>query len=221
MHRQASSSSAMSKGRPLPPGSWWGLGCTEGREVSGSTRALQALYKKVVSQFVFKTHQPTGKVCPQCQLGPTGGISWHQPARSTSELQEGLEQPDAATQKPMKGPGSEQSDRTAAEGALGPAVMLLCCPTRVHGSHPGCCPASHSPSAELDSCCDSKKPQQDTSCLNVGRGNSLPICLPPALRISSQTLPMRKGSLPSDPDRGAQPGQRSRLSTQQRAGEKK
>lgn len=205
MHGQTSSPSALSKGRPLPPGSCWGLGCTEGHEVSGSIQALQALHKKVVPQFVFKTHQPTGKVHPQCQLGPTGGISWHQPARSTPELQKSLEQPDAATQKPTRSPGSDQSEQTAAEGALGPAVMLPCCPTGVLVTR-DCVAAtlgadrqvSHSPSAvrlllwlqeataghELSECGEREQPAHLSP---PGTGDFLP-------------NPPGEGSLPWDPD---------------------
>lgn len=49
--------------------------------------SLQALCKKAVPQFVFKTHQLSGKVHLQYLLAPARGISWHQPARSMLGLQ--------------------------------------------------------------------------------------------------------------------------------------
>jgi len=68
------------------------VGCSQGGEAGSfgwfcSSASLQALYNKVVPQFVFKTHQLSGNIHPQILLGPAVDISGHQPARSVLGLQ--------------------------------------------------------------------------------------------------------------------------------------
>lgn len=81
---------------------------------------LQALYEKVVPQFVFEAHHLRGKVHLQYLLRLTGDISWHQPAKSILGLQswhgsESHQQVAAASQKSGEVLGNNQRSPTPAK----------------------------------------------------------------------------------------------------------
>lgn len=148
--------------------------------------SLQELYNKTVPQFVFRTHPLSGKVRLQYLLGPAGGTSWHQPARSMLELQSCHQQ---------RGPPASCCSSSEICGRLRPLTRANLAPAgqapqsrsdtaplptrgvcgNPMASHPDL-PSSSQPRGLSGCSFDPEKPQLDRAC---------PSLSPPALEISS------------------------------------
>lgn len=170
---------------------------------------LQTFCKKGTPQFVFKTHQPSGKVHPQCLLGPVRGISWHLPARSMLGLQSCHQQqgPPASCCSSSEISGrlqgitrvsptpAEEVPRSRSDTASLPGSSKPC----LQSATPD--PPGRSPPRALSSCSfDPKKPQLDTACSSLPSSGTEDL-LPNSLREPwwLWSLPDSGAKLPGSP----------------------